>query len=43
MSNALRLVALICFVLASFGISVVGVALIPLGLAFWVASTFVNN
>lgn len=35
----LRLVALLCFVLAAFGVAFPPVAsLIPVGLAFWVAS-----
>jgi hypothetical protein len=38
-SAVLRIIALICFVLAAFGVAAFGVALVPAGLAFWVAST----
>lgn len=37
--TVLRIVALVCFVLAAFGIAAWGLLLLPLGLAFWVAST----
>jgi len=39
-SVILRLVACICFVLAVFGVAPGGLAPVPLGLAFWVGSTF---
>ena len=40
MTMGLRIVALICFVLAALGIgSWGGVALVPAGLAFWMGST----
>jgi hypothetical protein len=39
-SVVLRLLAVICFVLAVFGVAPGGLAPIPLGLAFWVGSTF---
>lgn len=40
-SGVLRIIALVCFILAAFGLSALGgvVTLVPLGLAFWVAST----
>lgn len=38
LSLAFRIAALVCFILAVVGIPV-GVALVPLGLALWVAST----
>lgn len=36
----LLLAALICFLLAAFGVRVGRVGLLPLGLAFWVAVPF---
>lgn len=39
-SLALRIAALVCFALAAAGVNS-RVSLIPLGLAFWVGSTFV--
>lgn len=39
MKNVLLILALICFVLATFGVSWPHVALLPLGLAFWVVSS----
>ena len=38
-SVTLRIIALVCFVLAAVGVPAFGVALLPAGLAFWVAST----
>lgn len=38
-SPVLRIIALICFVLAAFGVSAFGIGLVPAGLACWVAST----
>lgn len=38
-SAVLRIIALVCFVLAAFGVAAFGVLLVPIGLAFWVAST----
>lgn len=38
-SAMLRLIALVLFVLAAFGVNPFGVPLLPAGLAFWVAST----
>lgn len=41
MSKALRIIALIVFVLAAVGVSF-GIELVPLGLALWVGSTLVD-
>jgi hypothetical protein len=38
-SVVLRVLALICFVLAALGVPLGPVALVPLGLACWVGST----
>jgi hypothetical protein len=38
-SVVLRVLALICFVLATLGVPLGPVALVPLGLACWVGST----
>ena len=40
-SLILRLIATLCFLLAVFGVNPGGLAMVPLGLAFWCASTFV--
>ena len=40
-SMVMRLVATVCFVLATFGVSPGGVAMVPLGLALWCGSTLV--
>jgi hypothetical protein len=40
-SALLRMAALVCFILAAFGVSVGGYPMIPVGLAAWVGSTFV--
>lgn len=34
----LRIIAFVCFVLAAFGVAPLGIAAVPAGLAFWVAS-----
>lgn len=39
-SLVLRIIALICFVFGAFGFNPTPVAMVPLGLAFWVGSTF---
>ena len=41
-SVVLRIIALICFILAAIGVPPFGVALLPAGLAFWVASTLTS-
>ena len=38
-SAVLRVIALVCFILAAVGVPAFGIALLPAGLAFWVAST----
>jgi hypothetical protein len=39
-STALRIVALVCFIFGAFGFNPIPmVAMVPLGLAFWVGST----
>lgn len=40
-SAVCRVIALICFMLAVFGVQPGAYPLIPLGLAFWVGSTLV--
>ena len=43
MSFILRLIALVCFLLAVFGVGFEHVLLVPLGLALWVGSTLIDN
>lgn len=38
MNLILLIVALVCFILAALGVSAFGVALLPFGLAAWVAA-----
>jgi len=42
LSTILMAVALICFVLAAFGVRTGKVSLVPLGLAFWMLATLVG-
>lgn len=37
----MRLIAVVCFVLAIFGVAPAGIAPVPAGLALWCASTLV--
>lgn len=39
-NSVLRLIAVVCFALATFGVNPGGVAMVPLGLALWCGSTF---
>jgi hypothetical protein len=40
-SKVLRIIATICFALATVGVAPTGIPLIPLGLALWCGSTLV--
>ena len=40
-SRVLLVLAFVCFILAAFGVSPFGVALVPCGLALWVAANLV--
>jgi len=42
-SLVLRVIACICFVLAAVGVPVLGIALVPVGLACWVGSTLTGG
>lgn len=43
MNKILLVLALICFILAAVGVGFGSVGLVPLGLAFWVATSLTGN